>query len=171
MLILERLEKLGSRTNKVSAKPMQIAVVQPGQSRRPPKRQPGEKRKHVRTKPQLLTRAELDGRSNAAKFYDQLIIDIENDLGGRDNISTIEHGLIEAYAGAKVWLDNINTRLALGQQIDFSEHASAISALVKTASRLGLSRRSKNVTPTLSEYIDSLKREEVNAEQQSEAAE
>ena len=150
---------------------MQIALVQSGQSPNTPKRQPGEKRKHRRTKPQLLTRAELDGRSNAAKFYDQLIIDIENDLGGRDNISTIEHGLIEAYAGAKVWLDNINTRLALGQQIDFSEHASAISALVKTASRLGLSRRSKNVTPTLSEYIDSLKHEEVSrdTEQQSEA--
>jgi hypothetical protein len=34
------------------------------------------------TKPQLLTREQLDGRTNAAKLFDQLITNIEGDLGG-----------------------------------------------------------------------------------------
>ena len=40
------------------------------------------KRKHVRTRPQLLTRAEIDHRSNAAKLFDNMVSAITADLGG-----------------------------------------------------------------------------------------
>jgi hypothetical protein len=52
------------------------------------------------TKPQLLTREQLDGRTNAAKVFDGLVSDIEGDLGGHDQLSTIERALVEAFAGA-----------------------------------------------------------------------
>jgi hypothetical protein len=52
------------------------------------------------TKPQLLTREQLDGRTNAAKVFDRLVSDIEGDLGGHDQLSTIERALVEAFAGA-----------------------------------------------------------------------
>lgn len=58
------------------------------------------KRKHVRTKPRLLTRAEISSRSiNAVKQFDSYVSAIIADLGGRDQLTTMELGLIEAYAG------------------------------------------------------------------------
>jgi hypothetical protein len=102
-------------------------------------------RNKKRIRPQLLTRAELDGRTNAAKLFDRLVVDIENDLGGRAALSTIELALIEGFVGAAVTLHHLNTKLALGQDIDFGQHAQAVSAMVRVAARLGISRRAKDV--------------------------
>ena len=118
-----------------------IALLQPEQSQR----KPGTKRKHVRTKPQLLTRSMIDGRSNAAKLYDRLVVDIENDLGQREHLSTIQRALIEAFAGATVTLSNLNTRLLLGEKIDLTEHSAAINAMVKVATRLGIARIPRDI--------------------------
>jgi hypothetical protein len=35
------------------------------------------------TRPQLLMRSQLDGRTNAAKVFDKLVTDIEADLAGQ----------------------------------------------------------------------------------------
>jgi hypothetical protein len=94
--------------------------------------------------------------------FDRLVADIEADLGGHDQLSAIEIALIEGFAGAAVTLNNLNTKLALGQEIDFSQHAQAVSAMVRVASRLGLRRRAKDVTPTLAEYLAQLPPEAVN---------
>ena len=80
--------------------------------------------------------------------------DIENDLAGRDQLSTIERALIEAFAGAAVTLQHLNTKLALGQEIDLSQHAQCVGAMVRVASRLGLSRRARQVDGlTLSDLV------------------
>jgi hypothetical protein len=100
-----------------------------------------------------LTRAQLDGRTNAAKVFDRLVVDIEGDLGGRDQLSTIERALVEAFAGACVTLHHLNTKLALGEEIDLSQHAQAVSAMVRVASRLGLERRQRDVGPDLADLI------------------
>ena len=113
----------------------------PDASAKPVKRRRDKKR----TRPQLLTRDTLDGRTNAAKAFDRLVADIERDLGGSDRLSTIERSLIEGFAGAAVTLQHLNTQLALGQEIDLSQHAQAVSAMVRVASRLGLQRRMKDV--------------------------
>ena len=106
------------------------------------------------TKPQLPPRDGLDGRTNAAKFFDALARDIQNDCGGFDALSTIERSLIEAFCGAAVVLNNLNTRWALGERMDLGEHAQCVNVLVKVATRLGLKRRAKDVSaPTLSQYL------------------
>lgn len=110
------------------------------------------RRQHKATRPQLLTRAQLDGRTSAAKALDKLVADIEADLGGRDQLSTIELALIEAFAGATVTLQHLNTRLALGQEIDLSQHAQAVSSMVRVASRLGLQRRAREIIPDPLDY-------------------
>jgi hypothetical protein len=76
---------------------MQLACDKPLESQLPPKRQ---KRKHVRSRPQLLTRDMIDGRSNAGKLFTCLVDDIQADLGGRDRLSRIELALVEAFSGA-----------------------------------------------------------------------
>lgn len=98
-------------------------------------------------------RSRLDGRTNAAKEFDRLVVDVQADLGGRDQLSAIEVALVEAFAGATVTLNNLNTKLLLGEPIDLSKHAQAVSAMVRVASRLGISRRMRNVGPTLSDYL------------------
>jgi hypothetical protein len=111
------------------------------------------RRRHRAVKPQLLSRTRIDRRSNAAKVFDGLVSAVHADLGGRDQLSAIELALVEAFAGAAVTLDNLNTRLLLGQEIDLSQHAQAVSAMVRVASRLGLQRRAKDVGSSLGEIL------------------
>jgi hypothetical protein len=106
-------------------------------------------RKHRATKPRLLTRGSIDGRTNASKVFERLAADIYADLGGRDALSAIELALVEAFCGAACMLDNLNTRLLLGEQIDLGQHAQAVSAMVRVASRLGLQRRARDVSSGL----------------------
>jgi hypothetical protein len=65
---------------------------------------------------------------------------------------TIERALIEAFAGACITLQHLNTRLLLGETIDLAQHAQACSAMVRVASRLGLQRRARDVS-TLGDYL------------------
>jgi hypothetical protein len=104
-------------------------------------------------KVRLLTRAALDGRTRSRKLFDAIVAGIENDLGGRAELSTVELALVEAFAGATIHVHDLNARLLLGDKIDLSEHAAAISSLVRVASRLGTRRRARDVTPTLDEYL------------------
>ena len=114
---------------------------------------PTKRRSHVATRPQLLTRQSLDQRTNAFKIFTKIVSDIETDLGGADRLSTIEHALIEGFAGAALTLHNLNCRLALGLAIDLGQHAQAVSAMVRVASRLGVSRRARTIEPTLSDIM------------------
>jgi hypothetical protein len=110
-------------------------------------------RPHRATRPQLFTRDQLDKRTNAAKMFDRLVSEIESDLGGANQLSTIERTLIEAYVGATITLASLNTKLALGQPIDLSQHAQTISAMVRVASRLGLQRRAREVLSQQTEAV------------------
>ena len=76
---------------------------------------------------------QLDGRTSAAKAFHRLVADIESDLGGSDRLSAIERTLVEGFAGTAVTLQHLNTQLALGQPIDLSQHAQAVSAMVRVA--------------------------------------
>ena len=131
--------------------PESPAACQSGAPAKPPRK----KRPKWTPRPRPLSRASLDGRTAAAKLFDKLAADIEADLGGRSQLSTIEVCLIEGFAGAYVGLANINTKLALGQAIDLGEMSGAISSLVRVAQRLGTSKRIKDITPSLSAYLQS----------------
>jgi len=127
---------------------MKQALNSPADTPISPPRKP-----HRASRPQLLSRSQLDGRTNAARQFERLVGDITSDLGGCEAISAIETALIEAFAGAAVTLDNLNVRLVLGETIDLSQHALCVSAMVRVASRLGLQRRSRDVTPTLGDLL------------------
>jgi hypothetical protein len=123
---------------------------------------PAKRRSKKATRPQLLMRSSLDGRTNAARYFDKLAADIEADLGGRDRLSAIERALVEAFCGAAVTMFALNTKLALGQPIDLSQHAQCVGAMVRVASRLGVSRRAKDVGPSLNQYLESLVEDEAD---------
>jgi hypothetical protein len=117
-------------------------------------------RRHQATKFVPLTREALDGRSNAAKTFDKIVCGVENDLGGRDQLSTVQAALIAAFAGATIHVNQMNALLLIGQAIDLADHAAAISAMVRVASRLGTARLPKNVTPSVQDYVRHVNAEE-----------
>ena len=114
---------------------------------------PTRSARNGRGKLRLLSRNSLDGRTKAAQVFDRLVAAIENDLGGRDELSTIERALVEGFAGSCVVLGHLNAKLALGEDIEVAEHAQAVSAMVRVAGRLGLQRRAKPVGPTLNDLL------------------
>jgi len=125
----------------------QAALDRPNAGRPKAVRKRDGRRRHVATRPQLLDRNRLDKRTNAYKIFDRLVASIEQDLGGRDQLSNIKLSLIEAFAGAYIVVNNLNTRLLLGQQIDLGQHARAVSAMVRVASRLSIERVARDVSP------------------------
>jgi len=111
-----------------------------------------------RGKLRLLTRANLDRRTKAAQRFEAIARGIAVDLGGQDRLSTVQKHLVEAFAGAAVHLNDLNARLLLGEEIDLLAQTSAIDALVKIASRLGVHRLQREITPSLSDYLRSNQR-------------
>jgi hypothetical protein len=103
----------------------------------------------------LLTRDDLDHRTRAARLFDGIETGIASDLGGAETMTTVETHLAAAFAGAAVHIHHINARLLAGAAIDLNEHALAISALVRVASRLPVGHRAKNVTPSIAQYLNS----------------
>jgi hypothetical protein len=114
---------------------------------------PRSRKPHRATRPQLLNRDQLDGRTNAAKAFDAIAEGIAQDLGGHDQLSTIQRHLVEAFAGAAVHVHDLNARLLLGQEVDILAHSQAISTMVRVASRIGVKRVARDITPPLHEYL------------------
>ena len=140
-------------------------VPQPEAVGEPARQAPRHPRRHRRSRPQLPSLAELDGRTNSARALKQLIRDIEQDLGGADQLSTIERELVAGFAGAALTARSLNIKLALGQDVLPAELSQSVSTMVRVAHRLGHQRRQKDVTPSLSDLLhakESVSRRETN---------
>jgi hypothetical protein len=101
----------------------------------------------------LITRRSLDGRTKARKQFDAIANGIAADLGGEDRLTTIQKHLVEAFAGCALAVNAINAQLLLGRSIDILEQSSAVSTLVRVASRLGCDRIARDVSPSLHEIM------------------
>ena len=110
-------------------------------------------RPHGTVKPCPLTRDQLDSRTSAAKLWDNLAANITADCGGEANISTVQRTLIDAFCSVAIRLNDLNTRGLLGQPVDLSELSLAASTLTRLATRIGITRVPKDVSPSLSEII------------------
>jgi hypothetical protein len=111
------------------------------------------------TKPRPLTREALDSRTTAAKMWDSLAASIIADAGGESEISTVQRTLINAFCGVAIRLNDLNTKGLLGQPVDLSELSLVASTLTRLASRIGVARVSKDVTPSLAQYIEHLNKQ------------
>ncbi len=105
-----------------------------------------------RGKVRLLTRQSLDGRTRARKQFDAIARGIAQDMGGEDQLSTIQRYLVEAFAGAAVHVNSLNAQLVLGEDVDLTEHSQAITTMVRIASRLPIGRVPKPV-PSIEEHL------------------
>jgi hypothetical protein len=97
----------------------------------------------------------IEKNSGAARFFDKMIREIEQDLGGRRHLTRIEGELIRAFCGAATTLQYLNHQVLLGEvgEIDLSGYATIASTILRIGSKLGLQRRARDVTPTLDQYL------------------
>jgi hypothetical protein len=106
----------------------------------------------------LLTRKTLDGRTRSRKVFDAIVAGIASDLGV-DQLTTIERNLVEAFAGAACLVHDINAHLIRGDKVDSLKFSQAVSMLVRTGAKLGVSRRYlRDITPH-APTIDDIARE------------
>ncbi len=75
------------------------------------------------------------------------------DAGGEDRCSETKIQLIRRFSAAAVLAEAMEADLANGKQIDLNEHSLLSSTLVRIASRIGINRIPKNLTPNLHDYI------------------
>ena len=92
----------------------------------------GGKKYRKRTKP------------NSVAAFERLASQIAADLG--HDLTAIESKLVEAFVGSAITLDSLNARILLGEQVSLAEHAATVSAMVRVATRLGISRRAEDVS-------------------------
>ena len=100
-------------------------------------------------------RVALDKSSGAGRFFERMVREIETDLGGRRELSRIERELVGAFAGAATTLQYLNVQVALGEssEIDLGSYATLASTMLRIGSRLGFRRRSRDVSPSVQDYI------------------
>jgi hypothetical protein len=95
-----------------------------------------------------------DQRSSIARRYRDLVAQIATDQGGLSELSEARLQLIRRFASASVMAEAFEARLANGEEVDVAELALLSSTLVRLSSRIGLDRRTKNITPTLAQYLE-----------------
>jgi len=99
------------------------------------------------------TLPETDGRLRIARRFRDIVAAILVDQGGTDLCSESRRQLIRRFSAACVLAEDLEGRLARGEEIDVERHALLCSTLTRLAQRIGIDRRAKNITPSLSEYL------------------
>ena len=87
-----------------------------------------------------------------ARRFKDITSGILADQGGADQCSESRLQLVRRFAAAAVLAEQLESRLANGEQIDIQDHALLCSTLARLASRIGIERRARDVT-TLADYL------------------
>jgi hypothetical protein len=102
---------------------------------------------------------DIDGRSVVARRYRDIASAILADQGGADRCSESRTQLVRRFAAAAVLAEQLEGRLANGEQIDIAQHATLSSTLVRLAQRIGIDRVPRDVTPDPLAYARERERE------------
>jgi hypothetical protein len=95
--------------------------------------------------------AGVDGRSLVARRFREIYLNIESDIGG--DPSEAQRHLMARAATLALWCEERETELAAGAEFDAGAYATISNALRRLLGDLGLERRMRDVTPSLSDYI------------------
>jgi hypothetical protein len=131
-------------------------------------RVPRKKRQHRRRplvlvpKQAPLVRANIDGRTLAARQFSAIVDQIRADTSANGTeLTVVQLAMVEAFAGLSVQLDALNTDVLLGKPVDQGAYCQLITTMVRVGSRLGVKRKPKEVGGTLlADYLDNQDRPE-----------
>jgi hypothetical protein len=102
-------------------------------------------RPHRKVKDQFV---DISKTSGAARYFEKVVREVEQDLGGKRILSRIERELITAFAGAATTIQYLNRQVLLGDtaEIDLCGYATMASTMLRIGSRIGLRRVTRDVT-------------------------
>jgi hypothetical protein len=104
----------------------------------------------------------VDGRSLIARRFKELAAAIALDLAGElDELTEAQRQLIRTASGLIVLREDLDTKIANGEQVDVAEYVHISNGLRRVLATIGLERRPKDIVLDPLEY----------ARQHSEAAE
>jgi len=136
---------------------MKSPVSQPATARSPGAARPGLAPRTSNNRSRVTNGREVlpgvDQRSAIARRYHDVVSMIVGDQGGVDRLAEARLQLIRRFAASAVLAEQMEARLAAGEQINIAEHAQLTSSMVRVAQRIGINRRAKDITPTLAKYL------------------
>lgn len=100
---------------------------------------------------------DVDGRSVVARRYRDIIGAVVSDQGGAEHLSEARLQLIRRFSATSVLAEQMEARLARGEQINIPDYSLLVSTMVRVAQRIGIERRARNVTPSLGQYLSNKK--------------
>jgi hypothetical protein len=107
----------------------------------------------VRQQVRLLTLADLDKRTTAARRARELIDAIASDLGG--DLSTGEQQVAQRASLLGCMAESLETQWLLGEPVDTAVYCTIINAQRRALETVGLKRRARDVgVPSLAQYLE-----------------
>jgi hypothetical protein len=94
----------------------------------------------------------IDQRLAIARRYRDLVSQIVQDAGGPDRCSETRMQLIRRFASGACLAEQLEARLARGEEVSIAEYAALSSTLVRLAQRIGMNRVPKTV-PSLADIL------------------
>lgn len=119
---------------------------------------PGRVASKSSLKPQARTRvgngtevlAGVDQRSLTFRRYREILASLIEDMGG--DPTEAQSQIARRAASLAIWCEEQDTAAANGKPLDIATYTTASNTLRRLLESLGLERKLRNVTPTLSEY-------------------
>jgi len=105
-------------------------------------------------KVRLMTIADLDRRTGAAKRAHGLIKAIHEDLGGEDRLATGERQIVQRAALLGVLAEDFEARWLLGQAIDTGTLCAIGNAQRRLFESIGLKRVPREIVPSVRDYLE-----------------
>jgi hypothetical protein len=97
---------------------------------------------------------DTDGRMGFARRYKQIVNTIVADCGGIEQCSEVKLQQIRRFAAASCLAEQLEARAAAGEKISIAEHAALSSETVRLSNKIGVSRIARDITPTLTDYLE-----------------
>jgi hypothetical protein len=94
----------------------------------------------------------VDGRSVLARRYRDILAQLTSDIGG--DPSEAQSIIIRRATQLAVWCEQADAAAAGGKPLNIVEYATATNTLRRLLLDLGLERRMKDITPSISSYLN-----------------
>jgi hypothetical protein len=105
---------------------------------------------------------DCDGRSVIARRYRDISSAIVQDQGGPEHCSESRLQLIRRFAACAVLAEQMESRLANGEEINIAEHCQLSSTMVRIAHRIGIERIPRDAGTLDNDDVLDLYRRELN---------
>ncbi len=78
---------------------------------------------------------------------------VASDQGGSSQLSEARLQLVRRFSATAVLAEQMEARLARGEQIDIHEYSLVVSTMVRVAQRIGIDRVPREIVPSLADYL------------------